>query len=334
MSRTTPFKVALIARERDNTPSWVVDRLAAIPGLEVIYGHCDTEDKLLANAGDADMIWTMARTPVLTPDVLPKLTRCKAILRSGSGMDGYPVEEASQLGIHMCNCPESISEAVAEHAVALLFALIRQIPFKDNAMRGLAGSVKGGGFRWHISGRTLGLVGFGRIGRRVTEMMAGFRMNVLVFDPYTNQDNIRQAGAKPTDLDELLAQSDYVSLHCPLTETTRHLINAEKLALMKPDALLINTSRGGVVDEAALVAALREGRLGGAGLDVTDPEPPVPGSPLFSLDNVILTPHCAAASADFERNFWECSIQVVLECMQGDYLSHCMNRQQLVNPRA
>ncbi|MDD4098591.1 MAG: C-terminal binding protein [Lentisphaeria bacterium] len=333
MSAAPSFKVALIARGRENTPAWVVERLAAIPGLDVVYGYCDTEAKLLAQAGDADMIWTMGRTPALTPEVLPRLTRCKAILRSGSGMDGYPVAEASRLGIHMCNCPESISEAVAEHAVALLFALIRQIPFKDGAMRGLDRGARGAGFHWHISGRTLGLVGFGRIGRRVTEMMAGFRMRVLAYDPYANQDAITGAGAEPAALDDLLAQSDYVSLHCPLTETTRHLLNAEKLALMKPEALLVNTSRGGVVDEAALVAALRDGRLGGAGLDVTDPEPPVPGSPLFSLDNVILTPHCAAASADFERNFWECSIQVVLECLAGDYLSHCMNRQQLIQPR-
>ena len=164
MSRTTPFKVALIARERDNTPSWVVDRLAAIPGLEVIYGHCDTEDKLLANAGDADMIWTMARTPVLTPDVLPKLTRCKAILRSGSGMDGYPVGSPSSAST--CATARIDFEAVAEHAVALLFALIRQIPSRTTPCAA-AGSVKGGGFRWHISaGRRL--VDFGRIGRRVT----------------------------------------------------------------------------------------------------------------------------------------------------------------------
>lgn len=320
------FKVAMIARERQDVPEWVRSRLDAIPGLDVAYGHCRCEAELLAIAADADMIWTMGPNEVLTPAVLPKLSRCRAIFRSGSGMDGYPVAEASALGIAMCNSPESISEAVAEHAVSLLFALVRQIPFSDRRMRGDQGCRVS--LRWHLSGSTLGLVGFGRIGSRVCEMMVGFRMTVLVHDPFTPPEQISRYGAQPVGLDELLARADFLSLHCPLTDQTRHLIGAKELAAMKKGALLVNTSRGAVVDETALIDALRNGQLGGAALDVTDPEPPSADSPLFALPNVILTPHNAALSGQFERNFWEASIQVVNECRCGDVDTHCMNRRE------
>ena len=326
MTEQGPFKVAMIARERKDVPEWVRDRLDAIAGLELAYDHCRTEDELLAIAADADMIWTMGPNKVLTPAVLPKLRRCRAIFRSGSGMDGYPVAEAGALGIAMCNSPESISEAVAEHAVALLFSLVRQIPFSDRRMRGERNVQVN--LRWHLSGSTLGLVGFGRIGSRVCEMMAGFRMTVLVYDPFTPPEQIRRYGAIPVELNELLARADFLSLHCPLTEQTRHLIGAKELAAMKKGALLVNTSRGAVIDESALIEALRNGQLGGAALDVTDPEPPVADSPLFALPNLILTPHNAAISGQFERNFWEVSIQVINECRQGDLASHCMNRHE------
>lgn len=327
MTDNAHFKVAMIAHERQDVPEWVRSRLDAIAGLQLTYGRCRTEADLLALAGDADMIWTMAANTVITPAVLPKLRRCKAIFRSGSGMDGYPVAEASALGIAMCNSPESISEAVAEHAVSLLFALVRQIPFSDRRMRGDKGSNVA--LRWHISGSTFGLVGFGRIGKRVCEMMAGFRMTMLVHDPYTPVERIRACGAEPVELNDLLVRADFVSLHCPLTDQTWHLIGAKELAAMKPGALLVNTSRGAVIDETALIAALRQGRLGGAALDVTDPEPPLSGSPLFALPNVILTPHNAALSGLFEHNFWDLSIQVILECQRGDFKTHCMNRREL-----
>lgn len=324
---TELFKVAMIARDRETMPGWALKILDETPGLSVEYLTCNTEEDLLSIASDADMIWTMAANKVLTPEVLHKMPKCKAIFRSGSGMDCYPVEEASKLGIHMLNSPESISECVAEHAVSLLFALIRQIPFCDSCMRG--DNSRPPVFHWHISGRTIGLVGFGRIGRRVTEMMAGFRMKVLVFDPFTNPDAIRAAGAEPSSLEDLLARSDYVSLHCPLTEQTRNLMDARHFAMMKKNALLVNTSRGGVVDQEALCDALEAGTIGGAALDVTVPEPPLPDSRLFRQKNLIMTPHIAASSADFIQNFYECSIKVILECLNGDFNSHCMNRAEL-----
>ncbi len=317
------FIVAMIAAERNELPAWVTQRLDEIPNLEVRYALCKTEEQLLAIAADADMIWTRHLNFVLTPEVLPKLTRCKAIFRSGSGMDGYPVEAAAKLGIHCCNCPESISESVAEHAVSLLFSFIRQIPQANDALH-THKTFQLSDMRWHISGRTLGLVGFGRIARRVAEMMAGFRMRILCFDPFANPKMMQDMNVQPVSLEELLQESDYVSLHCPLTEETFHLIGEKQFAMMKPNAILINTSRGDVVDEEALIKALHEKRIGGAAIDVTHIEPLPPDSPLLELSNLIVTPHDAAFSSDFEKNFYELSIQVILECQRGDY-RHSMN---------
>ena len=216
--------------------------------------------------------------------------------------DALPCDVAKELGVAVLNTPESISECVAEHAVSLLFAVIRRIPHYDRAVR--AGNWElPNGMNWHISGRTLGLVGYGRIGRTVERMVSGFGMKVIHYDPFV---------ADSMPLDDLLAQSDYVSLHCPLTDETRGLIDARRLSLMKRNAILINTSRGPVVDEQALVAALKDGTIAAAGLDVLCEEPPPTDHPLFALDNVVLTPHIAAFSADFEKNFWSCSAAKII----------------------
>ena len=156
---------------------------------------------------------------------------------------------------------------------------------------------------WHISGRTLGLVGYGRIARAVEQMVKGFRMEVLHYDPMLPDS---------MPLDELLSRSDYISLHCPLTPETKGLINAEKFKLMKENALLVNTSRGPVIDEKALLDALDNGTLGGAALDVLSDEPPSADNPLLHCGKVILSPHLAAFSADFQKNFWSCSAKKVI----------------------
>lgn len=273
-------------------------------GIELECKECIGEDAVAEFAADADLVWMFGPNKGLTGNVLKRLPKCKGIFRSGSGLDALPCAEAKELGIAVLNTPESIAECVAEHAVSLLFALIRQIPQYDKRVRKGFNWGETPGLNWHISGRTLGLVGYGRIARNVEEMVKGFRMNVIHYDPFSPDS---------TDLDELLAQSDYVSLHCPLTDETRNLIDARRLKLMKKNALLVNTSRGPVVDEAALAAAIADGTIGGAALDVMTDEPPALDNPLFSLENVIITPHTAAFSADFEKNFWSCSAKKVIE---------------------
>ena len=273
-------------------------------GIELECKECLGEDAVVEFAADAELIWMFGPNKGLTGNALKRLPKCKGIFRSGSGLDALPCAEAKELGIAVLNTPESIAECVAEHAVSLLFALIRQIPQYDARVRKGFEWGKTPGLNWHITGRTLGLVGYGRIARHVEEMVKGFHMNVIHYDPFAPDS---------MDLDELLAQSDYVSLHCPLTDETRNLIDARRLKLMKKNALLVNTSRGPVVDETALAAAIADGTIGGAALDVMVDEPPQLDNPLFQLDNVIITPHVAAFSADFEKNFWSCSAKKVIE---------------------
>ena len=296
------MKTVLITGNENAVPAEYLNQIRAA-GIELACRKCKSPEEVEAFAQDADLVWMFGPNPGLTGDVLKRLPKCKGIFRSGSGLDALPCAEAKELGIAVLNTPESIAESVAEHAVSLLFALIRQIPLLDKSVRN--GAWAGTSFlKWHISGRTLGLVGYGRIARNVERMVSGFRMKVVHFDPML-PDSMA--------LDELLKISDYVSLHCPLTDETRHLIDARRLALMKPNALLVNTSRGPVVDETALIRALKEGLIGGAALDVLCDEPPSKDHPLFGMDNVILTPHIAAFSADFEKNFWNCSVAKVID---------------------
>ena len=296
------MKTVLITGGENAVPAEYLAQIRAA-GIELACKKCKSPEEVEAFSQDADLIWMFGPNPGLTGEVLKRLPKCKGIFRSGSGLDALPCAAAKELGIAVLNTPESIAECVAEHAVSLLFSLIRQIPQLDTEVRkGIwAGTPR---LKWHISGRTLGLVGYGRIARNVEKMVSGFRMRVVHYDPFAPDS---------TDLDELLKVSDYVSLHCPLTDETRNLIDGRRLALMKPGALLVNTSRGPVIDEGALAEALKNGTIGGAALDVLCDEPPEKDHPLFGLDNVILTPHIAAFSADFEKNFWSCSAQKIIE---------------------
>ncbi len=293
------MKTAMITADENGIPAETITAIRSA-GIEIICKKCETPEVLLDFAKDSDVLWMFGPNLALTAEVLEKLPKCKAIFRSGSGIDALPCAKAVELGIAVCNTPDSIAESVAEHAVALLFSLIRRVPQFDREVRSGKWESDGTKTNWHITGRTLGLVGYGRIARKVEEMVSGFHMNVIHYDPYAPGS---------VALDELLKASDYVSVHCPLTDATKHIISDREFAMMKPDALLVNTSRGPVIDEAALVRALQNKTIGGAALDVTDPEPPAADSILYTLDNLILTPHIAAFSADFEKNFWAFSVE-------------------------
>ncbi|MBO4305529.1 MAG: C-terminal binding protein [Lentisphaeria bacterium] len=311
------MKTALVTASEsgDNyVPSSTLDEIRAM-GMELVCKKCVTEEDVLETAKDAEIIWFFGQCPGLTPAVMDKLPKLKAIFRSGSGVDAiHP--HATDLGIAICNTPESISEAVAEQAVSLLFALSKHIQFHSRVIREGEWLPKGLLYSFHLTGRTLGLVGYGRIARRVEEMVAGFHMHVIHSDPYAPNS---------VPLEQLLKESDYISLHCPLTEETRHSINEKAFSLMKKTALLVNTSRGQVVDEKALIAALQEGKIAGAALDVMEQEPLEKDSPLRKMDNVILTPHIAAFTTDFSKNFWAYSVKKLAALMKGDFKKESVN---------
>ena len=293
-------KVALVTSGEERLPEGTAEAIREFADFRAV--RCETPEQLVSTFPDAEVFWMFGPNLCLKPEALEKIPGLKALLRSGSGLDALPCEWAKEHGVGVYNTPESIAECVAEHAVALLISYIRQIPqYNARAKAGYEwGKVEG--MDWHISHRTLGLVGYGNIARRVEKMMGGFDMRVLHYDPFAPGS---------TDLDTLLAESDYVSIHCPLTPDTKGLIDARRLTLMKRNAILVNTSRGPVVDEEALADALDVGIIGGAAIDVMCEEPPDVKNRLLQNPKCIVTPHVAAFSCDFEKNFFAASVDKI-----------------------
>jgi D-3-phosphoglycerate dehydrogenase len=253
-------------------------------------------DDILAVARDADAVLvTYARLP---GDLLRQLKSCKAIGRFGLGVDNIDLAAAKELGIAVNYVPDYCLREVSDHAMALLLALARKVVFSDAL-------VQSG--RWEVppivplrrlEGQVLGLIGFGHIPRALAPKAKTFGLKVIAHDPYVTPAVLAAAGVHGVSFDDLLARSDFISVHAPLLPATRGLINAAAFAKMKDGAFLINTARGPLVDETALIAALDAKKLGGAALDVVTAEPPAKDSPLFHRDNVILTPHTAFYSVE------------------------------------
>ncbi len=253
-------------------------------------------DDILAVARDADAVLvTYAKLP---GEILKKLMRCKVIGRFGLGVDNIDIPTAAQLGITVTYVPDYCLREVSDHAMALLLALARKIPFSNRL-------VQSG--RWEVppivplrrlEGQVLGLIGFGNIPRALAPKAKAFGLKVITHDPYVSADMLTAFGVENTSFEDLLARSDFVSVHAPLSPATRGLINAAAFAKMKKGAFLVNTARGPLVDEMALIAALDSGHLGGAALDVVTTEPLAKDSPLLWRDNVILTPHTAFYSVE------------------------------------
>jgi D-3-phosphoglycerate dehydrogenase len=258
-----------------------------------------SEDQLVEAVGPAAALVVRSATTI-TRRVIEAAPGLRVIGRAGVGVDNIDLDAATDRGVVVMNAPTGNTTTAAELAIALLCALARNIPQADRA-------VKSGGWKkkkhlmgTELAGKTLGVVGLGRIGRVVAERARGLDMHVLAFDPYlTGRSPIE--GVELLELDALLARADFVTLHVPLNESTQHLISRQRIALMKPGARLINAARGGLVDEEALVAALESGRLRGAALDVFEHEPPPADHPLLARDDVILTPHLGASSDEAQR---------------------------------
>jgi len=253
-------------------------------------------DDILAVAKDADAI--LVTYAKLTRDILTPLTKCRAIGRFGLGVDNIDLVAAKEKGIAVNYVPDYCIREVSDHAMALLLALIRKIPLSNKL-------VQSG--RWEmpavvpirrIEGTVLGLVGFGNIPRLVAPKAIAFGIKVIAFDPYAKPEMFMAAGVESVDFDALLSRSDYISVHAPLAPATKGMMNAAAFAKMKKGAYLVNTARGPLIDEPALIAALDSGQLGGAGLDVVTSEPLAKDSPLLGRDNVIISPHTAFYSIE------------------------------------
>jgi D-3-phosphoglycerate dehydrogenase len=280
-----------------------------------------SEDALCAAVRDADIL-LMCYTPV-TARVIGAAPKLKGIVKYGVGIDAIDIAAAIARGIPVVNVPEYAEETVAEGAFALMIALARKLmPIgREMAAQGWAWPTA----RWlglDLAGRTLGIVGTGKIGRSMARMAAGFRMRTIGYDPHVAAEAMRAGGIeKADDLDALLKVSDVVSIHAVLNADTRHLIGARELGLMKPSAYLINVSRGAIVDEAALVAALQDKRIAGAALDVYSREPLAPtGHPMSALcamDNVILFPHLTFYTAEAMERLTDDTLARAREVLEG-----------------
>jgi D-3-phosphoglycerate dehydrogenase len=253
-------------------------------------------DDILAVARDADAILvTYAKLPA---ELLQQLTRCKAIGRFGLGVDNIDVPAAASRGIVVTYVPDYCMQEVSDHAIALLLALARKVPFSNKLVQAGRWEMPAVAPLRRLEGQLLGLIGFGNIPRALAPKAKAFGLKVVAYDPYAAKEVFASAGVESVSFDDLLARSDFISVHAPLLPATRGLVNAAAFAKMKKGALIVNTARGPLIDEPALIAALDSGHLGGAALDVVTTEPLAKDSPLIGRDNVILTPHTAFYSIE------------------------------------
>ena len=291
-------------------------------GAAIVEYDCDTEEKLIAAGQRADaLLIHLARTPV-TRRVIERLAACKVITRVGIGTDRVDLGAAAEYHIIVTNLPDYCVDEVAAHAVALVLDCARKLTRLDRQIRAGKYDYMAAVPAHRIAGSTVGLVGFGRIGRSAARKLSGFDVKLVVSDPVVPARAITEAGGEPIDLESLLRCSDYVCLFAPLTPATHHLIGREQLALMKPTAYLINTSRGALVDQHALAEALEQGVIVGAGLDVLEVEPPPLQDPLLRTENLILTPHVAWYSEEsVDANRTQAAEEVV-RVLSGQPPSH------------
>lgn len=285
--------------------------------IEVIHcGRLDTPDaQQAASEADALMV-TIQKVPAA---LIERMQRCRIISRVGTGLDAIDIPAATQRGIWVTNVPDYSIDEVSTHAVALMLSHARRLPVLAEMVR------QTGWFSadmdrpvTRLATQTFGVVGFGRIGAASARKAHGLGMHVLVHDPFVARERIEAAGYESASLHDLLRRADYVTLHSPLTPETARFINAETLALMKPTAYLINTSRGGLIDEAALLEAIQNGTLAGAALDVLTVEPPAPDHPFLRESRITLTPHNAWYSEEAKQDVCRLGAEEVVRVLRGE----------------
>ena len=305
------------------------------PGLEVeqeVLGRhnvevekipCRSQDELAAAGKDATAL--IVGNVRIDAGVLSHMPHCVAIVKPSVGVDNIDLQAATEAGICVSNVPDYGTDEVATHAMALLLNAIRYVDAEAAKVRAGSWQPKPPYPIQRSAGRTLGIIGFGRIGQSVARKAAGFDWRLLAWDPYVNDEEIRSRNAEPVDLETLLSQSDMVTLHLPLTDETQGMIDAKALAKMKTTAFLVNTARGGIVDSAALVQAVESGQIAGAALDVVDEEPPPPDHPLYCTDRILVTAHVAWYSEQAFRDVRVKAVEEVARVLQGELPRNLLN---------
>lgn len=293
--------------------------------VSLVGQQCRTAADLIALVADADAVITQFAK--IDAAVIGAMRKARAIVRYGIGVDNVDLETARSRGIPVCNVPDYCMDEVADHTLAFILAGTRQIvPNALHLRAGQWGLATPLSSLQSLKNLAVGVIGFGRIGREVVRRLAAFKCRVLVFDPALASADITRSGAEAiSTLDSLLAESDFVTLHCPSTPQTRRMFNAQTFEKMKPGAIFINVGRGDLADSAALVAALQTGRLGGAALDVFDPEPIPVEHPIRQMPNVILSAHLASASPPAVKTLRESAATIALKSVRGESLPNVVN---------
>ena len=300
---------------------------------EIVEAPDGDEETLVSLARDADAILTCFAQ--VNDKVIRAAERCVVISRYGVGVDNIDVDTATELGIAVTYVPDYCVDEVADHVIGLLLAWNRRIVFFDRATKARGWGSEGLGMRiMRLRGKKLGIVGFGRIGRGVCARAIAFGLDVLTSDPFAPAEAAAELGASMVDLPRLLRESDFVTVHSPLTPETRGLIGKAELEMMKPDAFLINAARGGLIDEDALYDALTKGKIAGAGLDVVEDIAPPLDHRLLQLENVIVTPHTAFFSQEAMLELEERSAAEVARVLQGQMPENLVNPAVLSHSRA
>ena len=299
-------------------------------GAELIAAETGEEAELLSLAPTMDGILTCWK-PVRAP-VIAAAQKCQVIGRCGIGLDNIDVEVATEHGIVVTNVPAYCVDEVSDHAMGLLLACARKIPRFDRAIKKGAWDPNIGPEIRRIRGKTLGVIGFGRIARSIVPKAKAFGLTIKVCSPRTASELIQQHSAQKVSFPELLGTSDFITIHAPLTSETQHLFSGTEFRAMKSTAILINTARGGIVDTAALTAALRNGEIAGAGLDVLETEPPDKSEELLTLDNVVVTPHAAFISEESILDLEVTAARCVAQVLTGQLPESVVNPSVLEQP--
>jgi D-3-phosphoglycerate dehydrogenase / 2-oxoglutarate reductase len=296
----------------------VFDRI----GAELIWAKVKEEDEIIHICRDADGL--LNQYSLLTRRVLENLPRCKAIARFGVGVDSIDLRAATDLGIIVANVPDYCVDEVALQAVTMLLALIRKTILFDQKVKSGQWDFRHGAPIHRVRGKTMGLVGCGKIGSEVAKIVSSLGMRVFAFDPYIQKG---EGSVELVDLDTLLKEADFISVHCPLNESTRHLIGENAFRKMRKKPLIVNTSRGPIIEEKALVQALQEGVVSGAGLDVMEKEPPDPGNPLLKMEQVILSPHMSFYSEESIKELKRRTAEGVADVLVGKWPQSVVNSE-------
>jgi D-3-phosphoglycerate dehydrogenase len=301
--------------------------LNALPAEVIDVSPLRTEDDVIRAAHDADAL-IIGFVPI-TSRVMDALPRLRVVVRYGVGYETIDVPAATERGIWVANVPDYCIPEVADHAIALLLALARKVLLLDaSTRRGEWATLKVAQPVRRIEGQTLGLIGMGRIGREVLRRALSFGLKVMVYDKYLAPETAEALGAKPVELDRLLREADFVSIHTPLTPETHHLIDADALSKMKPSAYLVNVARGAIVDTVALAEALQAGRIAGAALDVFEHEPLPMDHPIRDAPNTILSSHAAWYSEEALAQLQRSAAMEVARALRGEPLKNPLNRPE------